>query len=125
MGAQPAGEARVREPVSQPAGGRGHEGRVRGLTRRSFLRTGSLGAVGVGLIGSVPGLSGLLGFASADAPGLSAAGSEADSVAPEVSGPIIAHVTDASAGEVSLYIGEREVAYRDPVLVQHLLRAAN
>ena len=33
-------------------------------------------------------------------------------------------VGDATAGDVSIYVGEREVTLRDPTLVQHLLRAA-
>jgi hypothetical protein len=36
----------------------------------------------------------------------------------------VAHVTDAATGDLSIYVGEREVAFRDPVLVEHLLRAA-
>lgn len=94
------------------------------VSRRVFLRTGTIGAAAAGLIGAVPGLSGLLAGASADAPTITGVASDAETVTPELSGPIVAHVTDAGAGDVSLYVGEREVAYRDPVLVRHLLRAA-
>ena len=41
-----------------------------------------------------------------------------------VVGAGVAHVTDATAGDVSIYVGERDVTLRDPTLVQHLLRAA-
>jgi hypothetical protein len=71
---------------------------------------------------SVPGLSGLLDSASADAPAVTGAVNAADTVAPALSGPIVAHVTDAAAGQVSIYLGERQVIFQDPVLVQHLLR---
>ena len=94
------------------------------FSRRTFMRTGAIGAVAAGMISAIPGLSGLLGGASAAAPELSGVASEAETAAPGMSGPIIAHVTDAATGDLNLYFGEREVAWRDPVLVQHLLRAA-
>jgi hypothetical protein len=94
------------------------------FSRRSFLRNGTLGAAAVGVLGSMPGLSGLLGAASAETPAISEGAEDAQTALPEISGPIVAHVTDVSAGDVSLYIAERQVSYRDPILVQHLLRAA-
>jgi hypothetical protein len=69
-------------------------------------------------------LSGLLGGVSTEAPAVTGAATAAETVAPALSGPIVAHVTDAAAGELSIYVGEREMTFRDPVLVQHLLRAA-
>ncbi len=93
------------------------------LSRRSFLRNGTLGAATLGVIASVPGLSGLAGWASSEAPAASGAANGAESDLSELSGPIVAHVTDAATGDVSLYLGEREIAYRDPTLVQHLIRA--
>jgi hypothetical protein len=92
--------------------------------RRAFLRTGTLGVVGAGVVGGLPGLSGLLGGASADAPAVTGAAAGAETVAPVLDAPLVAHVTDATAGDVSIYVGEREVTLRDPTLVQHLLRAA-
>jgi hypothetical protein len=93
------------------------------LSRRSFLRNGTLGAATLGVIASVPGLSGFAGWASSEAPAASDAANGAESDLSEFSGPIVAHVTDAITGDVSLYLGEREIAYRDPTLVQHLIRA--
>lgn len=93
------------------------------FSRRAFLRTGTLGAITAGVIG-VPGLSGLLGEASTAAPEVTGTASEAETVVPAISGPIVAHVIDAASGDVSLYIGEREVVARDPLLVERLLRAA-
>jgi hypothetical protein len=93
------------------------------LSRRSFLRNGTLGAATLGVIASVPGLSGLASWASSEAPMVSGAANGAESDLPELSSPIVAHVTDAVTGDLSLYLGEREIAYRDPTLVQHLIRA--
>jgi hypothetical protein len=92
------------------------------VSRRAFLRTGTLGAAAVGVAGAVPGLSSLLGEASTDAPALPDAAAGADTL-PALSAPIVAHVTDAAAGQLSIYVGEREVTFQDRVLVQHLLRA--
>ena len=40
------------------------------------------------------------------------------------SGPVIAHVTDVSRGEVALLVGAREIIFRDPALVARLMKAA-
>lgn len=85
------------------------------LSRRQVLKTGSLGLVagvaalsGVGRLASIPGLQ----LADAE-PDLSAVGSD-----------IVAHVRDASTGEVSIMVGTHEVLHRDPQLVGRLLAAA-
>jgi hypothetical protein len=110
------------------AGGTPHEGtRLRGVSRRVFLRNGSLGAAAVAFVGSVPGLSGLVTGVSTDSQALPATVGDAEAgtaggVAGEVGSPVIAHVTDAASGEVSVYVGEREIVTRDPNLVAHLLR---
>ncbi len=121
-----ASEAVTRGRARERGGGADRAGILgrKPFSRRTFLRTGTLGAAVVGALGAVPGLSGLLGGAAAEAPTMSEAAQGAEELAPEISGPIVAHVTDASAGEVSLYFAERQVSYRDPILVQHLLRAA-
>jgi hypothetical protein len=94
------------------------------VSRRSFLRTGTLSAAAVGVLASAPALPGFLQGLEADAPAAEGAGTDAEAAAADVAGPIFAHVTNASSGELSLYVGERQIAYRDPALVQHLLRAA-
>jgi hypothetical protein len=116
----------VADKVAEQAG----PGRARGVSRRVFIRTGSLGAAAVAFVGSVPGLSGLVTGVTSDSQQLPAAAGEVDGVAASgvasaVDGPVIAHVTDAASGDVSIYVGEREIVTRDPTLVAHLLRAAH
>lgn len=94
------------------------------VSRRRFLRTGTMSAAAVGVLVSTPILPGLLQGLEADAPATEGAAAQAEGDMPALAGPIVAHVTNASTGELSLYVGEREVAYRDPILVQHILRAA-
>jgi hypothetical protein len=73
-----------------------------------------------------------LGELTAVAPEASAGASEATGVASEaeavsasaLEGPIVAHIRDATSGDISLYVGEREIAYRDPALVQKLTHLA-
>ena len=94
------------------------------VTRRAVLKAGTVGAAAVGMVGAFPGvLSGL----AASGPELSGAAADAPEAeglaATELSAPIVAHITDASAGELSVYVGEREITYRDPQLVQRLIRA--
>ncbi|MHB8506228.1 MAG: hypothetical protein ACYDEN_11030, partial [Acidimicrobiales bacterium] len=60
--------------------------------------------------------------AGALGPGAEAEG--ADLAAADGLGPMVAHVSDPATGEVSLYLGEREVVFRDPALVARLARVA-
>jgi hypothetical protein len=63
---------------------------------------------------------------------MSAGASEATAVAtegealsaPAFEEPIVAHIRDATTGDMSLYVGEREIPYRDPALVHKLARLA-
>src|ERR1700722_15282562 len=79
------------------------------LSRRAFLRRGSLTAAAVGVVGSVPGLSSLLVGGASEAPAVESGVDEADSEGPAVAGPLVAHIKDYSTGEMSLFQGEREV----------------
>jgi len=105
--------------------GRTAEGEGRhGLSRRVFLRRGTITAAAVGLVGAVPGLPTLLLGASNDAPAVDTGIGEADGAAAGLSEPLIAHVSDVRAGQISLFQGEREVVVRSPDLARQLYRAA-
>lgn len=87
------------------------------LSRRAFLKKASVGAVaGTGAIGALAG--GLPGKALAEH--LEAAAEPADAS----SEPIVAYVSDGGRGQVTIMVGTREVAHRDPDLVRRLRRAA-
>lgn len=104
-------------------------GGVARMSRRAVLRAGTLGAAAVGAVGAFPGL---LGELTAAGPEASAGASEATGFATEaeavsasaLESPIVAHIRDAATGDISLYVGEREIAYRDPALVQKLSHLA-
>ena len=93
------------------------------LSRRTFLRNGSIGAIAGGLVASVPGLSSLAAGVTSSGAELGGATSVSSEDLAGFSGPIVAHITDVESGEFSLYVGEREVVARDPALVGRLLRA--
>jgi hypothetical protein len=98
------------------------------MTRRAVLRAGTIGAAAVGAAGAFPGLLGELSSAGPEVSGgaseATVAASEAEAAA-ALDGPIVAHIKDAATGEMSLYVGEREVAYRDPALVHRLIHASH
>jgi hypothetical protein len=102
------------------------------VTRRLFLTRGSLTVAAAGIAASVPGMSGLLSSAEADAPAGGAATSEAASSlggaeagsTGELTEPLVAHVKDLSTGEISIFMGEHEYTYRDPQMAAKLLQAA-
>jgi hypothetical protein len=85
------------------------------LSRRRFLKHGSLGVAFAGVIAVVPGLSAVLKLpAPAVATGVD--------VAP--AGPLIAHVRDLANGEVLLLVGTEQVVQHDRDLAARLYAAA-
>ena len=88
------------------------------LTRRRFLTRASLGAAA--------GLAAVSGLALPKLISATADGSTAEA-APDLTPlgeDVVAHVRDASKGEIAVMSGNREVTYRDPQLVGRLLKAA-
>ena len=82
-------------------------------TRRGFLATAAVGAVGVGV--------------AAVAPGAQAAGTRGDAehkVPGNAAGTLVAHVDDVHGDTVTVMVGEREVVVHDRDLVARLARAA-
>ncbi len=97
---------------------------LQNLSRRSFLRTGTLAAAAVGVAGSVPGLSGLLAGSASEAPAIESAATQGETELGSLSQPLLAHVKDLSTGEISFFHGESEVVVRDPALARRLFSAA-
>jgi hypothetical protein len=104
--------------ADQPSGGWRE-----GFSRRTFLRRGTLAAAAVGVVGSVPGLSGLLLGGAAEAPAAESAATEAEGDVGPMTEPLLAHVKDLGTGEISLFQGERETVIRSPALARQLLSA--
>jgi hypothetical protein len=97
----------------------------KGISRRVFLYRGSIVA-GVGAaVATVPGLSGLLASTAAEGPEIDSAASTAGSeTAAEMSEPIVAHVIDASTGEITLYQGTQQIVARSPEIARAIARLA-
>jgi hypothetical protein len=83
-----------------------------GLSRRMFLKQGSLAVAAVGAVSAVPGLPLLVSSLEADAPAAGSAMGETSALTET----LVAHIKDVQTGEISLYLGEREITYQDPRL---------
>jgi hypothetical protein len=94
------------------------------VSRRTFLRRGTVAAAAIGLVGSVPGLSGLLAGSASEAPAVESGATQAEAEAGNLAQPLLAHVKDLNTGEISLFHGETEVVVRDPALARRLMSAA-
>jgi hypothetical protein len=97
----------------------------RPFSRRTFLRRGTVTAAAVGVVTTVPGLSGLLLGAGSDAPAVDAGAGEAEADAGELSQPLLAQIRDLRTGEISLLQGEREIVIRNPGVARTLFAAAH
>ena len=95
------------------------------ISRRAVLRAGTIGAAAAGAVAAFPSLVGeLVSSGTAASPGASKAPAPAVQAEPVAEGLIFAHIRNAATGDISLYVGEREIVYRDLSLVQQLARAA-
>jgi len=95
-----------------------------GLSRRSFLTRGSMVLAVGSVAAAVPGLTSVLETAEADAPEIGGLAGEGEAATANLSGPLVAHVTDLRAGEISFYEGERQVVYKNADLAARLYRAS-
>ncbi len=93
------------------------------LSRRAFLRRGTVGAAAAGVLASVPGLSGLLSTGSSEVPAVEGDLAGTESGVGTLSEPLVAHVKDLGTGEISLFRGAQEIVVRDPALARRLLAA--
>jgi hypothetical protein len=90
------------------------------LSRRTFLKRGSVAVALAGAASSLPGLGDMTDASQA------ATGS-APAELPEganLAEPMIAHVRDLGRGEISLFVGEREVVVTDPNLATRIFHAS-
>lgn len=96
-----------------------------GISRRRFLRNGTLGAAAVGAV-AVMGPS-TFGASSAAAATTSALGGTGKGLgAPSPShdqAEVMAHVEDLSAGRVAIFAGTRKVTIQDHAVAQALVGA--
>ncbi len=95
------------------------------VSRRTFLKGSSLTVAAAGLLSVVPGLPTLISEIAPDSSGAEAAATDTSEVeAGTLAEPLVLHVKDLQSGEMSLYVGEREIPYRDPALASRILRAS-
>jgi hypothetical protein len=95
------------------------------LSRRKFLTGTSLGVAGIAASTILPSSSALAASAASRRAGSSTGtpfGPDTDLSA--VGSDVVAHVRDASTGEVAILVGGTEIVHRDPALVARLLRVA-
>ena len=92
-----------------------------GLSRRMFLKRGSMAVAMAGVATSMP----LLSEVAAGPPA-----SEASSTASEIpegftlAEALVAHVRDLGSGDIHLFVGERQVEIKDPGLARALFHAS-
>jgi hypothetical protein len=79
------------------------------LTRRSFLQRTPVSAATLGLLPAMPALAAIR--------------QPPEVPAPPPSGSMVIHVSDVTTGEMTLLVGEREYALREPRLVAGLIEA--
>jgi len=91
-----------------------------GLSRRMFLKRGSLAVAAAGAVSSIPGLTMMVSSAETTDPEAGSAGGEAGALTET----LVAHVKDLGSGEISLYMGEREIIYHDVKLAALIHQAA-
>jgi hypothetical protein len=92
------------------------------ISRRRFLRGASLGvAAGVAAAAALPSAASLV---AAGPSGSKRPMATEDADLSAVGSDVIAHVRDASTGEIAVIVGGSERVYHDPALVARLLAGA-
>ena len=84
------------------------------IGRRAFMKAAAVAAAAAGTAIAVPGA------ASAAARHRAVRGARAGGA----QGPVVAHVRNASSGEIALFVGTRQVTVRDRELAARLIEAA-
>jgi hypothetical protein len=92
------------------------------ISRRRFLRGASLGvAAGVAAAAALPSAASLVAAAQ---PSARPSGDDTALDLTAVGTDVIAHIRDASTGEIAVIVGGSERIYHDPTLVARLLAGA-
>jgi hypothetical protein len=91
------------------------------LSRRSFLKKGSVAVGAAGVAVAAPGLGKVVREKASGEP---TRAHEPDLPAEAASeGPLVAHVRDLATGEIDLFVGERRVTVKDRATASRLYRA--
>ena len=94
------------------------------LSRRRFLAGASMGAAATVAAAAAAGAGmATVGTLLSAAP-VAAASNSAEADVTAVGSDVVVHVRNASKGELSLMVGERELVYTDRALVARLLKGA-
>lgn len=94
-----------------------------GLTRRTFLTRGTVAVAAGSVATAIPGLGSTFKAAPASASETNDALTEAEAGVAELSGPMVAQVTDIRSGEIRLYHGESQVVMKNHAMVAQMVRA--
>lgn len=94
---------------------------MNGLSRRMFLKRGSMAVAMVGVASSMPLLSEVASSPAADSEASTTA-SEAPEGA-QMTESVVAHVRDLGTGEINLYVGQRQIVLNDPGLAKAIFQA--
>jgi hypothetical protein len=95
------------------------------LSRRAFMgRAAAATAAGVAATSGMIALPGLIAAAAPAVAGKPAPQTATDLDLSPVGQDVVAHVQDASTGQVLLLVGTTELTYHDPQLVARLLKGA-
>lgn len=91
-----------------------------GFSRRIFLARGSMAVAAAGVVGSLPVLTEVAaGPAGSESTAAATDASEALQMAEDV----VAHVRNLDTGEISLFVGQRQITLNDPGLAHAIVRA--
>ncbi len=98
------------------------------LTRRGFLRTASISAATIGVLGALPSLARAdeQGVGpSTPAPGIGGSVPMTNPIdgGPALAAPLVVYIDNPSSGKGVIFVGEQEVPFDNPTLVQSLQSA--
>lgn len=96
------------------------------VTRRGFIAQTTASVATISMFAAAPALAVESELPAVTTPAMTAPATSApelSAAAAAITEPLIAHVSNIATGEISVLVGTQEITYRDPELVQRLLRA--